>query len=114
MVQGYYTLQEAAQVLAMPPEELKAMAQRNQIRSFQDRGTWRFRVQDIQELARQRGAASDPEVHLGEAPPVRSPQPKSPAPKSPSPKSGPKSPPRSAGPNSPPKSPQPKAPHASA
>lgn len=66
MVQGYYTLQEAAQVLGMPPEELKQMAQKNQIRSFQDRGTWRFRVQDIQELARQRGAASDMELVLGE------------------------------------------------
>src|SRR5262245_31932116 len=108
MVQGYYTLQEAAQFLGMPPEELKQMAQRNLIRSFQDRGTWRFRVQDIQELARQRGTASDPDMHLGEAPPVRSPQPESAA-KSPTPKSGPKSPPRS-GPKSPPKSPKPKAP----
>ena len=79
MVQGYYTLQEAAQVLGMPPEELKQMAQKNQIRSFQDRGTWRFRVQDIQELARQRGAASDLELVLGEAS------------KSNPPKSGPKS-----------------------
>ncbi|MBM4070365.1 MAG: helix-turn-helix domain-containing protein [Planctomycetes bacterium] len=66
MVQGYYTLQEAAQVLGMAPEELKQMAQKNQIRSFQDRGTWRFRVQDIQELARQRGAASDMELVLGD------------------------------------------------
>src|SRR5437899_9528771 len=91
MVQGYYTLQEAAQALGLPPEELKLMAQRNQIRSFQDRGTWRFRVQDIQELARQRGAASDMELVLGDAP-ARSPQPKSP---------GPKSGPRSPGPRSP-------------
>ena len=64
MVQGYYTLQEAAQVLGMPPDELKQMAQKNQIRSFQDRGTWRFRVQDIQELARQRGAASDQFINI--------------------------------------------------
>src|SRR5262245_7240835 len=68
MVQGYYTLQEAAQVLGMPPEELKQMAQKNQIRSFQDRGTLRFRVQDIQELARQRGGASDLDLPLGEVP----------------------------------------------
>src|SRR5438128_12456297 len=111
MVQGYYTLQEAAQALGLPPEELKLMAQRNQIRSFQDRGTWRFRVQDIQELARQRGASSDLELTLGEAPP-RSPAPRSPQPKSP----GPKSPPRP-GPKTPavpsagsPKSPAPKSP----
>jgi len=92
MVQGYYTLQEAAQVLGMPPEELKQMAQKNQIRSFQDRGTWRFRVQDIQELARQRGAASDLELVLGEAS------------KSSRPKSGTKSDPKSPQ-KSPPKSP---------
>jgi hypothetical protein len=83
MVQGYYTLQEAAQALGMAPEDLKQMAQRNQIRSFQDRGTWRFRVQDIQELARRRGAGSDSELALPQPP---SPRPHdSPAPRSPRP-----------------------------
>src|SRR5262245_17744427 len=67
MVQGYYTLPEAAQVLGMTPEELRHMAQKGQIRSFQDRGTWRFRMQDVQELARQRGSTSDPDLVLGEA-----------------------------------------------
>lgn len=86
MVQGYYTLQEAAQFLAMSPEELKQMAQKNQIRSFQDRGTWRFRVQDIQELARQRGASSDMELVLGEPGGPKSTPPRS------SGKGGPKSP----------------------
>src|SRR5439155_24923248 len=99
MVQGYYTLQEAAQVLGMSPEDLKQMAQRNQIRSFQDRGTWRFRVQDIQELARQRGLSSDPELTLGESPP------RTPPPKSSPPKSGPKVGPRSPAPKSPPPKP---------
>lgn len=69
MAQGYYTLQEAAQFLGMSADELRQMAHKNQIRSFQDRGTLRFRIQDIQELARQRGAASDMELPLGEAPP---------------------------------------------
>src|SRR5262245_60761654 len=79
MVQGYYTLPEAAQVLGMSPEELKQMAQKGQIRSFQDRGTWRFRMQDVQELARQRGASSDPDLVLGEAqPPSKSGSPRSP------------------------------------
>jgi excisionase family DNA binding protein len=94
MAQGYYTLDEAAKLLAMPVDELKMIARRGEIRSFQDRGTWRFRVQDIQELARRRGMGSDPELPLGEAapprasdspPPLRasdSPPPKSQAPKS--------------------------------
>jgi len=67
MVQGYYTLQEAAQVLGMTVDDLKAVAQKNQIRSFQDRGTLRFRIQDIQELQRQRLGNSDPELVLGDA-----------------------------------------------
>jgi len=89
MVQGYHTLLEAAQFLGMAPDELKQMAQRNQIRSFQDRGTLRFRIQDIQEMARRRGATSDPELVLGEpsAPtPPRSgasPRPNSPRPANP-------------------------------
>src|SRR5436853_358570 len=90
MVQGYYTLQEAAKFLNMPIDELKQMAQKGQIRSFQDRGTLRFRIQDIQELARTRGGSSDDhESALGDAslPPPKSasgakkgaPSPKTPA-----------------------------------
>ncbi len=67
MAQGYYTLTEAAQFLNMPVDELKQMAQKGQIRSFQDRGTLRFRIQDIQELARKRGISTDPELVLGDA-----------------------------------------------
>lgn len=66
MAQGYYSLQEAAQFLGVPADELKQMAQRNQLRSFQDRGTLRFRIPDIQEMARQRGMTSDPELKLAE------------------------------------------------
>src|SRR5437763_15395692 len=67
MVQGYYTLQEAAKFLNMAVDDLKQMAQKGKIRSFQDRGTLRFRIQDIQELARVRGGTSDPELLLGDA-----------------------------------------------
>src|SRR5262245_31335293 len=93
MAQGYYNLTEAAKTLGMMPDELRQMAQKNQIRSFQDRGTLRFRVADIQEMARRRGATSDPDLILGEPKGA----PKTPAPRSPQPKSsmpaGPASPP---------------------
>jgi hypothetical protein len=94
MVQGYFTLQEAAQHLGISVDELKQMAQKSRIRSFQDRGNLRFRIQDIQELARQRGTTSDPDLVLGEASlPKKGDSPRSP--KSPSPKpQGPKTPPR--------------------
>jgi excisionase family DNA binding protein len=68
MVQGYYTLEEAAQILGTSADELKQMSKRGELRAFQDRGTWRFRTQDVEELARQRGAGSTPELPLGEAP----------------------------------------------
>jgi hypothetical protein len=68
MVQGYYTLDEAAHILGMATEELSQMAQRREVRAFADRGTWRFRTQDIEELARRRGQGSNPDLPLGEAP----------------------------------------------
>jgi hypothetical protein len=70
MVQGYYTLQEAAEFLDVSPDELKQMAQRKEVRSFQDRGSLRFRIQDVQELGRRRGTASDPDLVIGEAQPA--------------------------------------------
>jgi hypothetical protein len=60
MVQGFYTLEEAANFLDMAPEELNRMAQKREIRAFADRGTWRFRTQDIEELGRRRAATSAP------------------------------------------------------
>jgi hypothetical protein len=71
MVQGYYTLEEAAHFLGAAPDELKAKARSKELRSFQDRGTLHFRIQDIQELARQRGLNSDPELPLRESIPAK-------------------------------------------
>lgn len=89
MVQGYYTLPEAAQFLGMNPDELKQMAQKKEVRSFQDRGTLRFRIQDIQELSRRRGGGSEPDLVLGEAPtPASKPGPKSDGPRTPAAKPG--------------------------
>src|SRR5262249_19714192 len=65
---------------------------------FQDRGTLRFRQADIQELARRRGATSDPDLVLAE--------PKS-GPKTPTAlKGGPGSGTTKSGPKSPPKTPK--------
>jgi excisionase family DNA binding protein len=84
MVQGYYTLEESAEILGMSPDALKQLARKGEIRSFQDRGTWRFRIQDIQEMVRRSGKGSDPELPLGESlkpKPTDSPAPRSPNPK---------------------------------
>jgi excisionase family DNA binding protein len=66
MVQGFYTLEEAARYLGVAEEELNQMAQKREIRAFADRGTWRFRTQDVEELARRRGKGSNPDLQLGE------------------------------------------------
>jgi hypothetical protein len=70
----FYTLEEAARVLGMDPENLKAEAQQRKVRAFLDGGTWRFRVGDVDELARRRGMGSDAELPLSDLdmPPVPS------------------------------------------
>jgi excisionase family DNA binding protein len=65
-MQQYLTLEEAAKALQMSPDELREMAKKKTVRAFQDRGSWRFRLQDIEELARSRGLSSDAELQLGE------------------------------------------------
>lgn len=62
----FYSLEEAARVLGLNPEELKEKAQSRQIRAFMDSGSWRFRVADIDEEARRRGIGSDPELSLSD------------------------------------------------
>ncbi len=66
MPQQYYTLEQAAQILRIDSEQLKEMARKKEIRAFQDRSGWRFRSQEIDEMARERGLGSDPELPLGE------------------------------------------------
>jgi hypothetical protein len=62
----YYTLEQAAQILQVSVERMKDMVKKNEVRAFQDRGTLRFRSQDIEEKARQLGLGSDHELPLGE------------------------------------------------
>ena len=62
----FYTLEEAARVLGMSAEELKSKAQSREVRAFLDGGTWRFRVVDVDELARRRGLGSDAELRLSD------------------------------------------------
>ncbi len=62
----FYTLEEAARVLGMSPEDLKGKAQHREVRAFLDGGSWRFRVADVDELARRRGLGSDAELHLSD------------------------------------------------
>jgi hypothetical protein len=62
----FYNLEEAARVLGLSPEELKAKAQQREVRYFTDRGSMQFRSADIDELARRRGLGSDPDLSLSD------------------------------------------------
>jgi hypothetical protein len=62
----FYTLDQAARILGMSPEELKQKAQSREIRAYQDSGTWQFRVADVDEMARRRGLGSDPDLSLSD------------------------------------------------
>jgi hypothetical protein len=62
----FYSLEEAARVLGMSAEELKSKAQTREVRAFLDGGSWRFRVVDVDELARRRGLGSDAELRLSD------------------------------------------------
>ena len=64
----YYTLDEAARVLRTTPEEVRKMADEKKLRTFRDKGTLRFRAQEIDELAREKGFGSDVDLQLGEVP----------------------------------------------
>jgi excisionase family DNA binding protein len=58
----YLSLEEAAARLAVSKDQLIRMRESGDIRGFADRGTWKFRVEDVDELARTRQADSSPEV----------------------------------------------------
>lgn len=60
----YLTLEAAAAQLGIRPEELIRLREKGEVRGFADRGTWKFRSEDIDELARRREPDSSPEVPL--------------------------------------------------
>jgi hypothetical protein len=62
----FFTLEEAARVLGMSSEELEVKAQTREVRAFLEGGSWRFRVVDIDQLARRRGLGSDAELRLSD------------------------------------------------
>lgn len=64
MAKKYLSLEEAAAQLGLSQDNLKKLRESGDIRGFADRGTWKFKVEDVENLARQRQADSDPEVPL--------------------------------------------------
>src|SRR3989344_3904176 len=46
----YLSFQEAAEMLGVTQDELDNIRQRGQVRAFADRGTWKFKREDLQRL----------------------------------------------------------------
>ncbi|MCA8993885.1 MAG: hypothetical protein KDA88_18005 [Planctomycetaceae bacterium] len=64
MSKKYLSLEEAAALLSLRPDELMRLREQGEIRGFADRGNWKFKDEDVQALVRKRQADSDPEVPL--------------------------------------------------
>ncbi len=64
MSKKYLSLEETAAALRVSRDELIRMREKGDIRGFADRGTWKFREEDVQQVRRSRQADSDPEVPL--------------------------------------------------
>ena len=64
MVKKYLGLEEAARILGIRTDELNRVRERGELRGFADRGTWKFRAEDVEEYARSREADSAPDVPM--------------------------------------------------
>jgi excisionase family DNA binding protein len=77
MAQKYYNSKDAAKVLGVSDDEVKQMLDRKELRGFRDGADWKFKSEDIDQLAKQRGPgkASEgddvllSEVELGQSDP---------------------------------------------
>jgi excisionase family DNA binding protein len=64
MSKKYLSLEEAANLLKIPTSELMRMREQGEIRGFADRGNWKFKVDDVESMARVKSDDSSPEVPL--------------------------------------------------
>jgi hypothetical protein len=64
MSKKYLSLEEASSFLRMTPAELNKLREKGEIRAFSDRGSWKFREEDVENLSRSRQADSNPELPL--------------------------------------------------
>lgn len=64
MSKKYLSLEEAAARVGVETAELNRMREKGMIRAFADRGTWKFKEEDVENLARNREFDSDPDLSL--------------------------------------------------
>jgi excisionase family DNA binding protein len=64
MAQKYYNCKDAANVLGISEEDVKQMLDRKELHGYRDGASWKFKSEDIDQLAKQRaqdGASESPE-----------------------------------------------------
>ena len=59
MADNFHTLDEAAKLLNVTPEQLGEMRDNGEIRGFRDGSTWKFKTSEVQKLVDQSSAGSD-------------------------------------------------------
>ncbi len=64
MAKKYLSIEEAAERLGIPKEELNRLRSRGDVRGFSDRGTFKFKEEDIEELGRRLQPSSDPDLQM--------------------------------------------------
>ncbi len=64
LAKKYLSLEEAASQLGMSADQLKRFREQGDIRGFADRGSWKFREQDIEEFLRTRQTDSSPDFPI--------------------------------------------------
>jgi len=62
MSKKYLSLEEAAARLGMDKAELNRLREKGSIRAFADRGSWKFKEEDVDNLARNRSLISDDDL----------------------------------------------------
>ena len=58
MASKYLSIEETVEILGIPQDEITQLREAGELRGFADRGTWKFRTEDIEEFARSRQADS--------------------------------------------------------
>ncbi len=64
MAKKYLSLEEAASMLGMTTDQVMRARERGDLRGFADRGSWKFREQDIEEFLRSQQTDSSPDIPI--------------------------------------------------
>jgi len=64
MAKRYLSIEEAAEQLGLTKAEVNQLRTKGEIRGFADRGTFKFKAEDVEELARRLQPSSDPDVPM--------------------------------------------------